>query len=124
MALSERDVDYFRVEMSSAGTLTAYTTGSTDTEGAILDSSGTVLDRNSDGGAGYNFGFPLPVSAGTYYIEVEGWRSSTGDYTLHVVGPWPSIPSTKTNSTLRLSALYVIASLKSVRVERGQVTRD
>ena len=87
-SLSEGDTDYFRVEMNSAGTLTVYTTGRVDTEGAILDSSGTVLARDSDSGASFNFRVSVPVSAGTYYIEVKGWRSSTtGDYTLHVVGP-------------------------------------
>ena len=87
-SLSEEDTDYFRVEMSSAGTLTVYTTGSVDTEGAILDGSGTVLARNSDSGERVNFRVSVPVDAGTYYIEVKGWRSSTtGDYTLHVVGP-------------------------------------
>ena len=86
-SLSERDTDYFRVEMSSAGTLTAYTTGRVDTEGAILDGSGNVLDRDDDGGEDSNFRVSVPVSAGSYYIRVEGWGSATGDYTLHVVGP-------------------------------------
>ena len=86
-SLSERDVDYFRVEMSSAGTLTAYTTGRVDTKGAILDSSGNILDRDDDGGEGSNFRVSISASAGTYYIRVEGWGSATGDYTLHVIGP-------------------------------------
>ncbi|MCY3665403.1 MAG: DUF5050 domain-containing protein [Gemmatimonadetes bacterium] len=87
-SLSEGDTDYFRVEMSSAGTLTAYTTGSVDTKGAILDSSGNVLDRDDDGGERSNFRVSASVSAGTYYIKVEAFSSSrTGDYTLHVVGP-------------------------------------
>ena len=87
-SLSEGDVDYFVVEMSGSGTLTAYTTGSTNTEGAILDSSGNVLDDDDDGGEGGNFRVSVRVSAGTYYIKVAGWDSSTtGDYTLHVVGP-------------------------------------
>ena len=87
-SLSEGDTDYFRVEMSSAGTLTVYTTGDTDTEGYILDSSGNILDYNDDGGEGWNFRVSAPVSAGTYYIRVEGSSSwDTGDYTLHVVGP-------------------------------------
>ena len=86
-SLSERDIDYFRVEMSDSGTLTAYTTGGIDVKGAILDSSGTVLDDDDDGGEGRNFRVSVPVSAGTYYIRVEGWGSTTGDYTLHVVGP-------------------------------------
>ena len=87
-SLSEGDVDYFVVEMRDSGTLTAYTTGYTDTEGYILDSSGNVLDRNDDGGEGWNFWVSAPVSAGTYYIRVKGsFSSSTGDYTLHMVGP-------------------------------------
>ena len=87
-SLSEGDIDYFRVEMSSAGTLTAYTTGRVDTKGAILDSSGNVLDDDDDGGESSNFQVSIPVSAGTYYIKVEAFSSSrTGDYTLHVVGP-------------------------------------
>ena len=89
-SLSAGDTDYFVVEMSGSGTLTAYTTGSTNTEGAILDSSGTVLasDDDDDGGEGSNFRVSVRVSAGTYYIKVAGWDSSTtGDYTLHVVGP-------------------------------------
>ena len=84
-ALSEGDVDLFVIEMSDSGTLTVYTTGSTDTYGAILDSSGNVLDEDDDGGEGWNFRASTSVSAGTYYIRVEGFE--TGDYTLHVVGP-------------------------------------
>ena len=87
-SLSAGDEDYFVVEMSGSGTLTAYTTGNTNTVGAILDSSGTVLASDDDGGEGSNFRVSVRVSAGTYYIEVKGWDSSTtGDYTLHVVGP-------------------------------------
>ena len=83
-SLSEGDIDYFRVTISSAGFLTVSTTGSVDTEGAILDSSGTVLDDDDDDGEGRNFRVSVPVSAGTYYIAVEGWGADTGDYTLDV----------------------------------------
>ena len=83
-SLSEEDTDYFRVTMTGSGILTVSTTGSVDTEGAILDSSGTVLARDSDSGEGWNFRVSVPVSAGTYYIAVEGWGSDTGDYTLDV----------------------------------------
>ena len=85
-SLSEGDEDdLFVIEMSDSGTLTVYTTGSTDTYGFILDSSGNVLAENDDGGEGWNFRVSASVSAGTYYIQVEGFE--TGDYTLHVVGP-------------------------------------
>ena len=79
------DTDYFRVTMSSLGTLVAYTTGSTDTYGSILDSSGTVLASDDEGGESSNFRVFTSVSSGTYYIEVRGYSSSTtGNYTLHV----------------------------------------
>ena len=106
-SLSERDVDYFRVTMSSAGTLTAYTTGRVDTEGAILDSSGNILASDDDDGEGSNFRISVPVSAGIYYIRVEGWGSATGDYTLHVVGPLDLVVAASVNdSTLALGQSF------------------
>ena len=79
------DTDYFRVTMSSLGTLVAYTTGSTDTYGSILDDSGAVLASDDESGESSNFLVFTSVSSGTYYIEVRGYSSSTtGNYTLHV----------------------------------------
>ena len=74
------DVDYFRVQVSQAGVLTVYSTGSLDAEGELQDSSGSRLARNSDGGSGYNFRIEHSVSPGTYYIKVESWRAGTGSY--------------------------------------------
>ena len=85
------DTDYFRVTMSSSGTLVAYTTGSTDTYGSILDDSGAVLATNDESGESSNFLVFTSVSSGTYYIEVRGYNSSIiGNYTLHVVASDPS----------------------------------
>ena len=112
-------MDYFVVEMSSAGTLTAYTTGSTDTEGYILDGSGNVLDRNDDGGEGWNFWVSAPVSAGTYYIRVKGsFSSTTGDYTLHVVGPLDLVVSASvSDSTLAFEQPFTLRA--TVRNQGG-----
>ena len=77
------DEDYFAVEMSSAGLLSATTTGSTDTHGSILDSSGNILAVNDDD-EDSNFWVYAPVSSGTYYIVIGGAYWDTGDYTLHV----------------------------------------
>ena len=86
-SLSTGDTDYFRVAMSSSGVLVAYTTGSTDTYGSILDGSGSVLAIDDEGGEGANFLVVASVSSDTYYIEVRGYESSAiGDYTLHVDG--------------------------------------
>ena len=90
--LSDSDIDYFRVTMSSSGTLVAYTTDSADTYGSILDSSGSVLAEDDDGGESSNFLVFTPVSSGTYYIAVRGYgSSSTGNYTLHVDGGAPDL---------------------------------
>ena len=81
------DIDYFRVTVSSLGTLVAYTTGSTDTYGSIGDDSGSVLAEDDESGERSNFLVFTSVDAGTYYIEVRGYSSSTtGNYTLHVAG--------------------------------------
>ena len=82
------DVDYFRVEVSASGDLTVHTTGSLDTRGQLEDSAGGVLARDDDGGDGYNFRIAHTVSAGTYYIKVEGYNATaTGSYTIHASGP-------------------------------------
>ncbi len=82
------DVDYFRVEVPASGELIVQTTGSLDTKGQLEDSAGRVLARNDDGGDGYNFRIAHAVSAGTYYLKVEGYNASaTGRYTIHASGP-------------------------------------
>ena len=83
--LESDDVDYFRVVVSTPGTLEVYTGGGIDTVGRLEDIDGTVLDTNDDGGAGTNFRISEDVSAGTYFVWVAGYSSRvTGDYTLHV----------------------------------------
>ena len=78
------DVDYFRVQISESGALAVYTTGNVDTYGTLQNSSGSTLASDDDSGDGYNFRIEQFVSSGTYYIRVEGYRSSdTGDYTIH-----------------------------------------
>ncbi len=77
------DVDYFRVQVSSSGILTVYTTGDTDTYGTLQNSSGSDLASDDDGGSDNNFSIARSVSAGTYYIRVRGYDSSaTGSYTV------------------------------------------
>ena len=81
----EDDVDFFRVTVSTAGRLSAYTTGSLDTHGYIYDSSGNQLASDDDDGSGRNFQFSTRVSPGIYYIKVEEHgQNNTGNYTLHV----------------------------------------
>ena len=62
------DEDFSRVNVASSGTLTAYTTGSTDTYGYLLDASGNILAYNDDY-TSLNFWFSYSVSAGTCTSE-------------------------------------------------------
>ena len=77
------DVDYFRVQISGSGELAVYTTGSLDTYGRLESSSDSSLATNDDGGRGNNFRIEHSVDSGTYYLQVRGFSSSTGSYTVH-----------------------------------------
>ncbi len=77
------DTDYFRVDVTSSGTLTVYTTGSTDTGGWLTDGGGIVNVLDDDSGYSYNFFISHSVNAGTYYLGITG-GGTLGDYTLYV----------------------------------------
>ena len=83
------DIDYFRVQATTAGQLTVYTTGSTDTYGRLEDSggnlnnAGNILASNDDSGVGTNFRIVRTVTPGTYYIRVSGVGSRTGSYNIY-----------------------------------------
>lgn len=79
------DWDYFKVTVPSAGTLTAYSTGTTDTYGYLKNSSCTNVKGDDDTGEGNNFSFSSTVATGTYYIAVRHYSStSVGAYGLRV----------------------------------------
>ncbi len=76
------DVDYFRFEVSETREVTIGTTGGLDTVGRLEDSEGGELAFDDDGGSGTNFRIQRSLSAGTYYVRVGSYSSSTGAYTL------------------------------------------
>ena len=78
------DADYFKIVLSQAARLTVETTGSTDTFGILENASGTQIAENDDGGVDLNFRIVQQVSAGTYFVQVSGYDSDIGDYTLVV----------------------------------------
>ncbi len=82
------DSDYFQVQVPSSGTLTVYTTGSTDTFGELRDSACSIIASNDDSDfpIDLNFRISQSVSPGTYYVAVEHFdiSSGTGSYTLNV----------------------------------------
>ena len=81
------DTDYFTITVSESTDLWVYTTGPTDTVGELTDDIGGTLASNDDRsvpGSTLNFSLRAIIPAGTYYIEVEGYRDTMGPYTLHV----------------------------------------
>ena len=87
--LTVGDRDYFRIDVSEAGSLRLRTTGTTDTWGTLYGSSGSKITEDDDSGPGRNFLiFRGSVDVGTYYLEVRGWslRSTRGSYILSVTG--------------------------------------
>ena len=97
-SLTAGDKDYFKIVCNDArGTLTAWTTGSTDTYGDLLDSNGNRAtgcartDQSSrdhcvsnNDGSGRNFRISRSATVGTYYLEVKGTFGDTGPYVLRV----------------------------------------
>ena len=77
------DVDLFRIVAPSAGTLVAWTTGDTDTVGALLDSAGTALAYDDNCGGDGNFRAQAAVRGGVNYVGVNG-SNDTGSYALSV----------------------------------------
>ncbi|MCB4751106.1 MAG: PPC domain-containing protein, partial [Sulfurovum sp.] len=78
------DEDWFKIVIPTAGTLTVYTTGSTDTEGFLYDANGTQLTFSDDmRSSDHNFGISKPLTAGTYYVKVKHHSSTEiGSYLL------------------------------------------
>jgi len=72
------DVDYFRVDVAAAGTLTVETMGETDTYGYVRDGSGAPLGQDEETGAGPNFRVVREVAAGTYVVAVVGGARRLG----------------------------------------------
>ena len=79
------DLDFFRFQLPSPGTLTIYSTGQTDTFGTLFEPSGRTT-RDDNDGERLNFEIVASVRPGTHYVAVTGASASstTGRYELHV----------------------------------------
>ncbi len=80
------DVDYFSVQVEAPGQLTLWTTGTVNTIGTLGNSEGTTLATNDDENVDadeLNFRITHDVEPGTYYLKIESFESSTGNYTVY-----------------------------------------
>jgi pre-peptidase len=77
------DYDVFTFSLNSAATLTLESSGSTDVAGSLYDNDGVLLESNDNGGSSPNFRIVRSLSAGRYYLRVQG-VSDDGSYSLSV----------------------------------------
>ena len=75
------DADWFRLEVTDRGVLSAWSTGTTDTLGAFFDASGTMIGTESDNHDGVNFHVFASVTPGVYYLRVRS-QGAIGPYTV------------------------------------------
>ena len=116
----EGNVDYFSLEileMDAPTDVNIFTTGGLNTVGRLINSVGTELTSDDQSGTNDNFLIRRLLERGTYYIEVSGSGTETGNYDLRVdtvgvddVAPQISliIPSTLTESTNEIDGFTMI----------------
>ena len=85
-SLTAGGTDYFQFILESAQPLAIHTSGTTNTTGSLYDARGGLLATDENSGEGDNFYIDRMLSAGTYFIQVQGADTSVqGGYTLHVI---------------------------------------
>lgn len=89
----DAQMDFYRLEITQAQTVTTGTAGITNTYGYLFDASGKLLDQDDDRSAptDTNFEIRRDLSPGSYFIAVEGFaRTTRGPYALSVSVSAPS----------------------------------
>ncbi|MGB6223545.1 BACON domain-containing protein [Haloferula sp.] len=82
------DMDLFKFS-TSAGAISFFTTGTTDTFARLYNSNGTQIDYSDNFGSDLNMSISRSVTAGTYFLLVRGADEDfvTGSYGLHATFP-------------------------------------
>ena len=105
------DRDWFRLNISTATELVAYTTGDADPRGNLRNSDNSTRVTNDDSDhddATLNFKIIRAVAAGTWYLEVRDASRIGGDYVLRVESRTEST-ATSDAPTLTLGGAYEAA---------------
>lgn len=76
------DSDYFTFNITTRQTVRIRTSGDADTFGGLYDARGHRLATDDDGGVGGNFRIVTSLSAGRYFVRVEGHGGETGRYAI------------------------------------------
>ena len=80
---SGSDFDFYTFVLTSAGTVDIGSTGTTDVAATLYDANGAPLESDDNDGTGDNFQIVRSLSAGRYYVRVEGVNDD-GSYGLGV----------------------------------------
>ncbi len=83
-ATNDDDDDFFTFVLASTVTVEIKSTGSLDTFGSLYGAGGNRLATADGGGSGSNFKIVKTLSAGRYFVRVEGKDGAEGSYGLSV----------------------------------------
>ncbi|MBU0956040.1 MAG: PPC domain-containing protein [Spirochaetes bacterium] len=83
---NDSDYDYYKLSIpQNNAAVRIYTSGDMDTTIELLDSYGSTLAEDDDGADnGYNARVQQTLQAGTYYVRINNYDSTSGYYSLHV----------------------------------------
>jgi hypothetical protein len=80
--LDPDDVDWYRIGVAAAGSLTLYTEGAMDTIILLYDSANNLIAEDDDSGFNGNARASARVSPGTVFARVSSYNGQLGRYTL------------------------------------------
>ncbi|MES1245342.1 MAG: PPC domain-containing protein [Acidobacteriota bacterium] len=79
-ALTPGDRDVFAFSLASGGSVDIQGSGGVTLSGKLFDAAGTLLAADDPGAGG--FAISEALSAGRYFVRVEGPRNASGSYTI------------------------------------------
>jgi hypothetical protein len=82
--ISSGETRRYTISIPSAGEYKFRSTGPSDVAGQLKGPDGTVVIRDDDGGAGYNFNLEATLEPGDYTLEVSHCCAGTGPFALTV----------------------------------------
>jgi len=74
---------FFKIDVTQAGTLTVASAGGSDVKATLEDAGGRALATAEDEGNWYNFKLSQPVQPGTYYLRVGHCCGGIGGYQIN-----------------------------------------
>ena len=108
-ATMQENTSYWYRITSPGGILTAFTDSNIDTMMWLYSANGNELAHDDDSGMSLNARISRIVPAGTYFIRVSGYGSTSGPFSLHVTNPpiTDITPGTARNANLQANAEHL-----------------